>query len=267
MWWDQTHSFKPSRKTSLGTRCQCHSAPQTRCKYLHAAVGAIKCRTNAVTSGWDNKISDALLTQMIAESVETPTHEDPAQGEWCINREEINLWVDAISLALGILLEKVRAMLEDVLVAVCKRCLVHQPSCWMLGWKALTWHYSGKQRGCSCTLTPIVSITGCPTHWPESKNMHQGSKRDADKAKARHLKENSLVFEYNLTVSVSLATSYCNLLTIWHKCPTNAVVLWRWEPSLEKKKKEKEERREITLPVSIESSQQRIFFLLLKCKT
>ena len=31
------------------------------------------------------------LTRMIAESVERVTHEDPAQGEWCVSREENNI--------------------------------------------------------------------------------------------------------------------------------------------------------------------------------
>ena len=38
---------------------------------------------------------------MITESVERVTHEDPAQGEWCINREEMNVWVHASSFVVG----------------------------------------------------------------------------------------------------------------------------------------------------------------------
>ena len=83
------------------------------CGWLHTAVGIIKHRANVVTSGWDNHTSDALLSRMIAESVERATHEDPAQGEWCVNGEEMNVWVDASLLALGVLLEKDVAMLKD----------------------------------------------------------------------------------------------------------------------------------------------------------
>ena len=41
------------------------------------------------------------------------THKDPAQGEWCINGEEMNIWVDTSTLALGVLLEKDGIVLED----------------------------------------------------------------------------------------------------------------------------------------------------------
>ena len=51
---------------------------------------------------------------MIAESVERVTHKDPAQREWCINEEEITVWVNTSSLALRALLEKDGAVLEDV---------------------------------------------------------------------------------------------------------------------------------------------------------
>ena len=70
-------------------------------------------KTNAVTSGWEDQASDALLTQMTARSIKRTTHEDPTQGERCINKEERNVWVNASSLALGVLLEKDGVMLED----------------------------------------------------------------------------------------------------------------------------------------------------------
>ena len=43
------------------------------CGWLHAAVGIIKRRVNAVTSRRDDQTSDALRTRMIAESVERAT--------------------------------------------------------------------------------------------------------------------------------------------------------------------------------------------------
>ena len=41
------------------------------------------------------------------------THEDPAQGEWRVNGEEMNVCIDTNSLALGVLLEKDGTVLED----------------------------------------------------------------------------------------------------------------------------------------------------------
>ena len=61
------------------------------CGWLHTAVGIIKCKENAITSGWNNQMSDALLTLMIVESIERAAHENP---------------VDNSSLALGVLLER-----------------------------------------------------------------------------------------------------------------------------------------------------------------
>ena len=73
------------------------------CGWLRTPVGVTKHRANVLTSGRDNQTSDALLTQMIAESVERVTYKDPTWGEWCIKREEMNVWVDASSLVLGVL--------------------------------------------------------------------------------------------------------------------------------------------------------------------
>ena len=51
---------------------------------------------------------------MITERVERVTDKDPAQREWYVNEEEINVWVDVSSLASGLLLEKDKAAFEDM---------------------------------------------------------------------------------------------------------------------------------------------------------
>lgn len=38
---------------------------------------------------------------------------DPACGNWCVDRRELNVWVDARSLEIGVALGKHGAVLED----------------------------------------------------------------------------------------------------------------------------------------------------------
>lgn len=40
-------------------------------------------------------------------------HDDPARGDWFINGSEINVGIDTISLATGVMLEKDEVTLED----------------------------------------------------------------------------------------------------------------------------------------------------------
>ena len=58
-------------------------------------------------------MKDAPLKQMIFEMLTRVCQEDPAWGDWCLAREEINLWVDASSLAIDVVLENCGAILED----------------------------------------------------------------------------------------------------------------------------------------------------------
>ena len=122
-------------------------------------------------------------------------------------QEEMNVWVSASSLALGFMLERDRAVLED--------------ACWLqptndaqhiylaeLDTMASTSHYNSRQRLCTCTPTPLCLPLGVQyTDW-KSKNMHQGNNemliRTLDILK-------TLVSEYDQTVSITLVTSYCNL--------------------------------------------------------
>ena len=66
-----------------------------------------------ITKGWDDETADALLIGMVAETVTRVKKNDPARGDWCVQGKEMNVWVDASSLTIGVLLEKNRAVIED----------------------------------------------------------------------------------------------------------------------------------------------------------
>ena len=67
------------------------------------AVVFIKRRASDVTAGWDDKIDDAPLNTMIKEVLTRMRKEDPAQGRWCVDGQTLSVWVDASSLATGVL--------------------------------------------------------------------------------------------------------------------------------------------------------------------
>ena len=57
--------------------------------------------------------TDISLATMITEVVARVHQEDPVQGKWCVDGPELDVWVDASSLATGVLLEHDGAAVED----------------------------------------------------------------------------------------------------------------------------------------------------------
>ena len=83
------------------------------CGWLHVACGLLKRRASSVTKGWDDETRDNLLQRMISETVDSVRRNDPAHGDGCVDRPELNVWVDASSLAIGEALERHETVLED----------------------------------------------------------------------------------------------------------------------------------------------------------
>ena len=77
------------------------------------ACGILKKRASSVTKGWDDKIWDTLLQRMVSETVHSVQRDDPAHGNWCAEGQELNVWVNASFLAIGVALERHEAVLED----------------------------------------------------------------------------------------------------------------------------------------------------------
>ena len=75
-------------------------------------------RNNKKTSEHGNKlvhdtVKDTPLKQMIVVILTRVHQDDPAWGDWCMAGEEVNSWVDASSLVMGVVLENHGATLED----------------------------------------------------------------------------------------------------------------------------------------------------------
>ena len=212
------------------------------CGWLRAATGVLKRRANAVTRGWDDEATDPPLRKMVAETVAGVAKEDPARGDWCVNGREIDVWVDASSLAIGVLLEQDGAALED--------------ACWMrpvddvqhinlaeldavlkginlaLQWNAKVLH--------------LRTDSLCVYHW--MSDTLTGKARVRTKAASEMLIRRrlstirELVTEYELSVDVKLVTSECNLADRLTRVPQ------RWFKSL----KEEAEPEPTTCAASIQ---------------
>lgn len=59
----------------------------------------------------DDIVSDIPLKQMMSEVI-TKMYHDPSRGDCCVTGE-VNAWVDASSLAAGVVLERHGAILKD----------------------------------------------------------------------------------------------------------------------------------------------------------
>lgn len=80
---------------------------------VEAETGVMKRRTTAITKGWDDTVNNITFKHMMAKVITKVHQDDPAQGSWCITGEEVNTWVDANSLATGVVLDRHGAILED----------------------------------------------------------------------------------------------------------------------------------------------------------
>ena len=78
------------------------------CGWLGGACRVHKRRASSVTKGWDDETRVNFLQHMISETVNDPSHED-----WSVDGRELNVWVDASSLAIGVALERHETVLED----------------------------------------------------------------------------------------------------------------------------------------------------------
>ena len=83
------------------------------CSWLRVARRIHKRRASSVTKGWDNEAREIILQLMMSETIGSVLQDDPACGDWCVDSKELNIWVDASSLAIGVASEWRKTMLED----------------------------------------------------------------------------------------------------------------------------------------------------------
>ena len=83
------------------------------CGWLRVATAFIKRRANSLTSTWDERIHDESLRAMLEDMIRRVTLDDPAKGRWDVAGTEATVWVDASSLALGVVVEVDGNVIED----------------------------------------------------------------------------------------------------------------------------------------------------------
>ena len=181
------------------------------CGWNRAATGTIKRRASEVTKGWDNETTDNLLVRMVKETIARVKQDDPAKGDWCMQGDELNMWVDASTLAIGVLLVKNGAAIED--------------ACWLRPMND-TAHIKlaeldAVMKGINLALQWKVrklhrhTDSLCVYHW--ISDTLTGKARVRTKAASEMLIRwrletiRKLVTEYNLSVDAVLVTSNCNL--------------------------------------------------------
>ncbi len=73
----------------------------------------MKRKANSSTSTWDEEIYDESLRAIMEDTVRRVKQNHPAKGRWDVVGGEATVWVDASSLALGIVIEVDGHVVED----------------------------------------------------------------------------------------------------------------------------------------------------------
>lgn len=73
----------------------------------------IRCLATAVTKGWGDRIQNAILCHILAETLSKVREADPVGGDWSMDSKEITVWVDASCVATGIALETNGTVTKD----------------------------------------------------------------------------------------------------------------------------------------------------------
>ena len=58
-------------------------------------------------------MQDPPLIQMLSDIVVRLAQKDPMQGDWCVDGNEVTVWIDVSSLATGVVVESGESLIED----------------------------------------------------------------------------------------------------------------------------------------------------------
>ena len=83
------------------------------CGWLRVAVAFMKRKINNITSSWDEVANDDSLRIMLEETASEVDKNDPVRGRWDVTGSNARVWVDASSLALGVVIEVDGSVIED----------------------------------------------------------------------------------------------------------------------------------------------------------
>lgn len=82
--------------------------------WLRVACGYIQRCTAEDNTGWDEPVNEDIMKCLREIEIRLKTEGDPAKGNWCVNPpSSMNVWTDASSLAIGVLLEVDGDIVED----------------------------------------------------------------------------------------------------------------------------------------------------------
>ena len=71
------------------------------------------CIYKAPGNCWDDRIKNASLSQILAETLTSVQEADTVGGNWCTDSKEITVWVNASSVATGVALETNGTFIEN----------------------------------------------------------------------------------------------------------------------------------------------------------
>ena len=180
------------------------------CGWLRVAASTRKCWASIVTKGWDDETADTLLVRMMTETTARVKKSDLAR-DWCMQGKERNVWVDASFLAIRVLWEKNRAVIED--------------TCWLrpmndaayISLAELDSVLNGINLALQWGVKKMHMRTDslCMYHWVSDTftcKVRVRTKAASEMLIRRRLSTiKKLADEYELSIDVTLVTSNCNL--------------------------------------------------------
>ena len=170
----------------------------------------MKRKANALTSTWDEVIYDESLCAMLEDTVQRVERNDPGKGRWCVVGEEATVWVDASSLALGIVIEVDGNVVED------SSWLRSEDSSSHINMAELDAVIKGVNAALAWKLKTLHVRTDSLTVYHLISNALSGKVRLKTKASSEILIRRrvdtikALVDEYGLILDIELVRSECN---------------------------------------------------------
>lgn len=177
--------------------------------YVRPACSYIKRRATAVTSTWDEDINDDDVRSIVLDLKMRCVGNDPAKGRWEVTNDEATVWVDASSLALGVVLEVDGNIVEDA-------CWLRQNQDAHINMAELDAVLKGVNLAVAWKITSINLMTDSSSVYHWLSDAVSGKARLKTKASGELLIRRrvstfqSIVKEYDLTVSVHRVSSADN---------------------------------------------------------
>ena len=180
------------------------------CGWLRVATAFMKRKANSSISTWDEEIYDESLRAMMEDTVRRVKQNDPAKGRWNVIGEEATVWVDASSLALGIVIEVDGHVVEDA------SWLRSEDSSAHINMAELDAVIKGVNAALAWKLKTLHVRTDSLTVYHWISNALSGKVRLKTKASSGMLIRRrvdtikALVDEYGLALDIELVRSECN---------------------------------------------------------